>query len=279
MSHAFAVESMAHCAAKGHRWRHVRCWHAVGWQECYCCGQTLGGLGDLVPVVIEPAQAPQQIFNPTTQQVEPYTPEPVFYTQGSRVDNCVASGPITVGEMVAAVGDMVASIIPKKPRSKHPPRAPVGERKRGELAEKRDRNAAVLQRIAEGVEGIEIAAEFGISPGRVSQIGRSLLDAHRNTKTQRNDAILAMITAGASPSDAARHFGLTPARISQIVRRHAPEGFVMPPMLGAEKRRALDERNAEIVRRKAAGEECKDIAAALGVCLSVVHKAMKEPKP
>ena len=33
------------------------------------------------------------------------------------------------------------------------------------------------------------------------------------------------------------------------------------------------------VRRKAAGEECKDIAAALGVCLSVVHKAMKEPKP
>lgn len=276
MSHAFAPESMAHCAAKGHRWRHVRGWHAVGWQECYCCGQTMDGLSDLEP---------QQIFNPTTQQVEPYTPEPVFYTQGSRVDNCVASGPITVGEMVAAINDAteriaaVASITPKRPRSKHPPRAPVGERKRGELAEKRDRNAAVLQRIAEGVEGIEIAAEFGISPGRVSQIGRSLLDAHRNTKTQRNDAILAMITAGASPSDAARHFGLTPARISQIVRRHAPEGFVMPPMLGAEKRRALDERNAEIVRRKAAGEECKDIAAALGVCLSVVHKAMKEPKP
>lgn len=269
MSHAFAVESMAHCAAKGHRWRHVRCWHAVGWQECYCCGQTMGGLGDLVPVVIEPAQAP----------------EPVFYTQRSRVDNYVASGPITAGEMVAAVNDAteriaaVASITPKKPRSKHPPRAPVGVRQRGELATKRDRNAAVLQRIAEGVEGIEIAAEFGISPGRVSQIGRSLLDAHRNTKTQRNDAILAMITAGSSPSDAARHFGLTPARISQIVRRHAPEGFVMPPMLGAERRRALDERNAEIRRRDAAGERPKDIANALGVCLSVVHKAMKEPNP
>lgn len=251
MSHAFAPESMAHCAAKGHKYRHVRGWHAVGWQECYCCGQTLDGLSDLVPVVIEPP-APVCEVAPTESVALP-----------SRQPHYADATPAT----------------PKKPRSKHPPRAPVGVRQRGELATKRDRNAAVLQRIAEGVEGIEIAAEFGISPGRVSQIGRSLLDAHRNTKTQRNGAILAMITAGSSPSDAARHFSLTPARISQIVRRHAPEGFVMPPMLGAEKRRALDERNAEIVRRKAAGEECKDIAAALGVCLSVVHKAMKEPKP
>ncbi len=39
MSHAFAPESMAHCAAKGHRWRRVRTWHAVGWDECSTCGQ------------------------------------------------------------------------------------------------------------------------------------------------------------------------------------------------------------------------------------------------
>lgn len=253
MSHAFAPESLAHCAAKGHRWRYVRAWHAVGWQECYCCGQTLGGLSDLVPVVIEePAPPvcevapPESVAPPSSLEQKPEVPRYADATPA----------------------------VPKKPRSKHPPRAPVGERKRGDLVTKRDRNAAVLQRIAEGVKGIEIAAEFGISPGRVSQIGRSLLDAHRNTKTQRNDAILAMITAGASPSDAARHFGLTPARISQIVRRHAPEGFVMPPMLGAEKRKALDERNAEIRRRAAAGEKPKDIANALGVCLSVVHKLL-----
>lgn len=47
----------------------------------------------------------------------------------------------------------------------------------------------------------------------------------------------------------------------------------------AEKRRAIDERNAEIRRRKADGEQSKDIAASLGVCLSVVHKLLAEPKP
>lgn len=254
MSHAFAPESMAHCAAKGHRWRHVRGWHAVGWQECYCCGQTLDGSVDLAPAMATEPPPPAYQADEPSESVAPPSRQPVT-EESTHYANAT---PAT----------------PKKPRSKHPPRAPVGVRQRGELATKRDRNAAVLQRIAEGVEGIEIAAEFGISPGRVSQIGRSLLDAHRNTKTQRNDAILAMITAGASPSDAARHFGLTPARISQIVRRHAPEGFVMPPMLGAEKRRAIDERNAEIRRRDAAGEKPKDIANALRVCLSVVHKLL-----
>lgn len=233
MTLAFALESIALCDAVGHRWRHVRAWHDVGWHECRTCHQTA--------------------FTAPTAWVPPIAPP----------EPDVSDGP-------------EAPTAPARPRSHHPKRAPVGTRPRGSLVTKRARNAAVLTRIAEGAQGIEIAAEFGISAGRVSQIGKSLLDAHRNTKSARNDAVLEMLTAGASPSDTARHFGLTSSRIAQIVRHHAPEGFVMPPMLGVEKRKAIDERNAEIRRRKLAGEKPKDIAAALGVCLSVVHKVRTE---
>lgn len=233
MTLAFTLESIALCDAVGHRWRHVRAWHDVGWHECRTCHQTA--------------------FTAPTAFVPPVAPP----------EQEVSDGP----ETLAA---------PARPRSHHPKPAPVGTRKRGELVTKRARNAAVLARIAEGVQGIDIAAEFGITPARVSQIGRVLLEVHRNTKSERNDAVLEMLTAGSSPSDVARHFGLTSSRIAQIVRHHAPEGFVMPPMLGAERRAALDERNADIRRRKLAGEKPKDIAAALGVCLSVVHKLRVE---
>lgn len=206
MSHAFAPESLAHCAAKGHRWRHVRAWHAVGWQECYCCGQTLAGLSDLVPVVIEPP-APVCEAEPVESVAPPSSPEPE-----SEAPRYADATPAT----------------PKKPRSHHAPRAPKGVFSRGE----------------------------------------------RVIKASRNAEVLAMLAAGKSVTEVAKHFGLTPPRIGQIVRAYAPPDFVRPPMGGAEKQRLRDERNAEIRRRVAAGERLKDVAAALGVCLSVVHKLL-----
>lgn len=233
MTLAFTIESIALCDAVGHRWRHVRAWHAVGWHECRTCHQT----AFTAPTAFVPPVAPPELE--------------------------VSASP----EAIPA---------PARPRSHQPKRAPVGTFVRGERVTKVERNAAVLARIAEGAQGVDIAAEFGISAGRVSQIGKSLLEVHRNTKSERNDAVLDMLTAGSSPSDTARHFGLTASRIAQIVRHHAPDGFVMPPMLGAERRAALDERNADIRRRKLDGEKPKDIAQELGVCLSVVHKVRTE---
>ena len=180
MSHAFAPESMAHCAAKGHKYRHVRGWHAVGWQECYCCGQTLDGLCDLVPVVIEPPAPVCEArgswgetadCEPATPEcVAPPSPEPTFYEPGSRVDNCVANGPISVGELVATVNRMVESIKPKKRR---PPRAPVGTRPHGGQNRKAERDRQVLALLAAGRTGKEIAAHFGLTESRISQIKKA----------------------------------------------------------------------------------------------------------
>ena len=207
MSHAFAPESLAHCAAKGHKYRHVRAWHAVGWQECYCCGETLPGLSDLVPVVIEEPSAAACHAEPQ-ESVAPPSFQGLTLERPRYADATPAE--------------------PKKPRSKHPPRAPKGAFAIGE----------------------------------------------RNTKADRNAAVLAMLAAGKSVTEVALHFGLTQPRIGQIVRAYAPPDFVRPPMGGIEKKRLRDERNAEIRRRDAAGEKPKDIATALGVCLSVVHKLL-----
>lgn len=193
MSRAFAPESMAHCAAKGHRWRQVRAWNAVGWHECYCCGETRGGLDGPAPVESSPlpttadASASCEVMkqesvaapSPQSSTAEParygdatptsglHTP---FHTPGSGVKNCFASGPISAGELVAAVNGMVESIAPKKSR---PPRAPVGTRPHGGHNRKADRDREVLAMLAANKPGKEIAAHFGLTESRISQIKKS----------------------------------------------------------------------------------------------------------
>lgn len=180
MSHAFAAESMAHCEAKGHRWRQVRAWHDVVWHECYCCGETRASSGDPGSTFGDPrgtfgeargSWGETADCEPATPEcVAPPSPEPTFYEPGARVDNCVANGPISVGELVATVNGMVESIKPKKRR---PPRAPVGTRPHGGQNRKAERDRQVLALLAAGRPGKEIADHFGLTESRISQIKKA----------------------------------------------------------------------------------------------------------
>lgn len=159
MSHAFAPESMAHCAEVGHRWGHVRAWYAVGWQECSCCGETW----------------------------QWGSPPPA--------SNCFAAGFVSVADLVLPIKSMTLAIDaaesvappspesptaeparyadatpPKKPR---PPRAPVGTRPHGGQNRKDERDRQVLALLAAGRSGKEIADHFGLTESRISQIKKN----------------------------------------------------------------------------------------------------------
>lgn len=59
MTQVLTLAAITACAANGHRWRLVRSWHAVGYEECLVCGESRSYghvFGDLLP---PPAPAPE----------------------------------------------------------------------------------------------------------------------------------------------------------------------------------------------------------------------------
>ena len=90
----------------------------------------------------------------------------------------------------------------------------------------------------------------------------------------RNETVLSLARAGVSRAEIARQVGVTWTRVMQILERGGVIATKAPAQTSP-----TSARNADIVRRVAAGEKQKDIAQSLGITQSRVCQILKVRQP
>lgn len=156
----FTAEAMATCAARGHAWRTVRTWHAVGYQECSRCGETppFGSGYQFATCVTDWSKHDLQSI-PVRSAVVARPPRAATESRPSRDADATDSVVIRAGAL-----DGLAELPPGRiERLKGRPWGANAE-------QRRRRNDDIARRVAAGEDRRAIAAAHGIHPSRISQI-------------------------------------------------------------------------------------------------------------
>ena len=170
----------------------------------------------------------------------------------------------------------------------------TGEMRAGMLREMSDRDQRMMTDYAAGIALHVIAKTYRISDRRIKQIAADHGVKRRRqhvhlTPAQieaRNVPMLAEYQAGVSMEELTARYGLAESTITSIAHRRGvkrPEGYIAAigraSAIAAAEDAGRTARNAEIMRRRKAGESLKEIARDLGMKVdtarSVVNRAEK----